>query len=75
MTIVYGKTTLPSLPTLRKFPDNYFFFFAMVINVANISQLSILLFHDGKDQWLHKSIVWRWKVGTLFAQLMHVIAT
>jgi hypothetical protein len=56
MAIVYGKTTLPSLPPLRKFPDNDKFF-AMVIYIANVSQLAILLFHGGKDQWLHKCIV------------------
>jgi hypothetical protein len=58
VAIVYGKTTLPSLPTLRKLPDNGNFF-TMVIYIANFSRLAILLFHGGKNQWLHKNMVWR----------------
>jgi hypothetical protein len=38
----YGKTTLPGLPSLRKFPGNGKFF-VMVIYIANVSQLAILL--------------------------------
>jgi len=74
MAIVYGKTTLPNLPTLRKLPDNVNFF-TVVIYIVNISQLAIRLFHGWKDQWLHNSIDWRWKEGTFFAQFMHVIST
>jgi len=78
MAIVYGKTTLPSLPTLHKFPNNckFFFFYHGYLYRKRVTTCNTAVSRwDGKDQWLHKSIVWRWKEGTPFVKLMHVVDT